>query len=70
MKRKSKTGQPKKRNWLRNKRKEKTTDSGGKARWLETFARELKPDRNLKNDGDLAEIRVWKQSMIRYTNYI
>ena len=69
----------KNRNWLRNKRKEKkketvesakTTDSGGKARWLETFARELKPERNLKNDGDLTAMRAWKQSMIRYTNYI
>ena len=69
----------KNRNWLRNKRKEKkketeesakTTDSGGKARWLESFARELKPDGNLKNDGDLTAMRAWKQSMIRYTNYI
>ena len=69
----------KNRNWLKNKRKEKkketvesakTTDSGGKARWLETFARELKPERNLKNDGDLTAMRAWKQSMIRYTNYI
>ena len=69
----------KNRNWLRNKRKEKkkdtvqpekTTDSWGKARWFETFTRELKPDRNLKNDGDLTEMRAWKQSIIRYTNYI
>ena len=34
------------------------------------FARDLKPDKNLKNDGDLTAMRQWKQSMIRYTNYI
>ena len=34
------------------------------------FARDLKPDKNLKNYGDLTAIRQWKQSMIRYTNYI
>ena len=64
----------KNRNWLRNKRKEKkkdrvqqakTTESGGNARWLETFARELKPEGNLKNDGDLTAMRAFKQSMIR-----
>ena len=64
-------------NWLRNKRKEKkketvakTTEREGNTRWLETFARELKPEGNLKNDGDLTAMRAFKQSMIRYTNYI
>ena len=34
------------------------------------FARDIKPDKNLKNYGDLTAMRQWKQSMIRYTNYI
>ena len=63
--------------WLRGKRKEKKKESGAKTtekesntRWLETFAKELKPEGNLKNDGDLTAMRAFKQSMIRYTNYI
>ena len=63
--------------WLRGKGKKKKKESGAKTtekesntRWLETFAKELKPEGNLKNDGDLTAMRAFKQSMIRYTNYI
>ena len=63
--------------WLRGKRKEKKKESGTKTtekesntRWLETFAKELKPEGNLKNDGDLTAMPAFKQAMIRYTNYI
>ena len=66
--------------WLRQRRKEKNKEKGepaktteknsGNPNWLMNFARDLKPDKNLKNDGDLTAMRQWKQSMIRYTNYI
>ena len=70
----------KNRKWLRQRKKDKSKENGepvkmtennsGKANGLMNFARDLKPDKNLKNDGDLTAMRQWKQSMIRYTNYI
>ena len=69
--------QAKNKKWLRGKGKKKKKEAGTKTtekesntRWLETFAKELKPEGNLENDGDLTAMRAFKQSMIRYTNYI
>merc|ERR1712030_114175 len=55
------------RKWLRQRRKDKNKEKGepvkttennsGKANWLMNFARDLKPDKNLKNDGDLIAVR-------------
>ena len=58
------------RKWLlRPKKKEKSKERGessktdnnsGKARWLENLARDLKPSSNLKDDGDLRAMKLWK----------
>ena len=64
----------KNRKWLRQRKKDKnkekvdqvktTENNSVNARWMENFARELKPDKNLKNDGNLRAMKQWKQSMI------
>ena len=55
--------QAKNKKWLRGKGKKKKKESGAKTtekesntRWLETFAKELKPEGNLKNYGDLTSM--------------
>ena len=66
------------RKWLQKKTKAKEkgepvkTDNpnGNRTRWLENFARDLKPDSTLKDDGDLTAKKQWKQSMQTYTGYI
>ena len=68
------------RKWmLRPKKKEKSKERGesmktdnqsGKARWLENLARDLKPSSNLKDDGDLRAMKLWKQAMQSCTGYI
>ena len=63
------------RTWLiKPRRKEESRDKGkptkpgsGKDRWLERFARDLKPVNNLQDNGDL---RAWKPQMMTYTSYI
>ena len=70
----------KNRKWLRQRKKDKnkekvdqvktTENNSVNARWMENFARDLKPDKNLKKDGDLRAMKQWKQSMITYTGYI
>ena len=64
----------KNRKWLRQRKKDKSKEKGepvkttennsGKANWLMNFARDLKPDKNLKNDGDLTAMKQWKQSIV------
>ena len=57
------------RKWLvKPKKKEEIKDKGEptkpqseKDRWLETFARDLKPVNNLQDDGDLRAMKAWKQ---------
>ena len=48
----------------------KTDNNSGKARWLENLARDLKPTSNLRDDGDLRAMKLWKQAMQTYTGYI
>ena len=66
------------RKWLRKKTKAKEkgepvkadNPNGNRTRWLENFARDLKPDSTLKDDGDLSAMKQWKRSMETYTGYI
>ena len=67
------------RKWLRPKKKDKTKEKvetvkvdnsgGSRSRWIENLARDLKPSVNLKDDGDLKSMKLWKQAMLNYTGY-
>ena len=62
------------RKWLRPKEKVETVkvdNSGGsRSRWIENLARDLRPSVNLKDDGDLKSMKLFKQSMQTYTGYL
>ena len=65
--------------WLRYKKKDKTKEKvetvkvdnpGGRSRWIENLARDLKPSFHLSDDGDLKNMKIWKQAMQTYTGYL
>ena len=66
------------RSWLRKKTRAKEkwepaksdNPNGNRTRWLENFAKDLKPASNLKDDGDLTVMKQWKMQMQTYTSYI
>jgi len=43
---------------------------GGRSRWIENLPRDLKPSFNLSDDGDLKNMKLWKQAMQTYTGYL
>ena len=73
--------QNKNKKWIRGKKGKKknkepstkTTDTeSSNTRWLETFAKELRPEGTLNNDGDrdLTNMKAFKGAMFRWTDYI
>ena len=68
------------RKWLRPKKKDKTKEKvetvkvdnsgGSRSRWIENLARDLKPSVNLKDDGDLKSMKLFKQAMQTYTGHV
>ena len=73
------TWKKKNRGWLRKRTKAKekgepvkttVNPNGNRTRWLESFAKDLKPASNLKDDGDLTVMKQWKMQMQTYTSYI
>ena len=67
------------RSWLRKRTKAKekgepvkttVNPNGNRTHWLESFAKDLKPASNLKDDGDLTVMKQWKMQMQTYTSYI
>ena len=67
------------RKWLRPKKKEKIKEKvevqvdnsrGNRSRFIESLARDLRPSVNLRDDGDLKSMKLFKQSMQRYAVYI
>ena len=61
---------PKKKEVVKDKGEPVKSSGSGKDRWLETFARDLKPASNLQDDGDLRSMKAWKAQMMIYTSYI
>ena len=71
--------QSKNKKWKRGKRGKKknkepstkmTDTESGNIRWLETFAKQLKSEGTLSNDGDLTNMKAFKVAMFRWTDYI
>ena len=61
---------PKKKEVVKDKGEPAKSSGSGKDRWLETFARDLKPASNLQDNWDLRSMKAWKAQMMTYTSYI
>ena len=68
------------RKWLRPRKKDKTKEKvetvkvdnsgGSRSRFIESLARDLMLGVNLKDDGDLKSMKLFKQAMQTYTGYL